>query len=650
MADKANQSNGATGERHLALINGSLSGILERLDADPSFHALAAGRVDRDDAAAADPSIVVGAPAGLRPALAAAVAARRPVVFVVASGREAEDTVDALRSWYGGDPNDIAQLEAWETLPHERLSPRADTVANRMAVFRRLAHPSGTNPMFGPIRILVVPVRSLIQPVVRGLGDVEPLVFTAGEELALDEAARRLVENSYTRVDLVMDRGEFAVRGGIIDVFPPTAPHPVRIEFFGDEIDTIREFHASDQRTYGEPKRTIWATACRELQLTEAIRGRARRLIGQIPNAEDMLESIANAIPVEGMESLMPALVDDMEPVTGMLDKRAVVMLSDPEKLRRSAEDLSKTANEFLAASWHVAASGHGAGAPISFDRASFLDFDETISALEYANHDIYRLTSFGVDASLPGHVSLAAANPGAYRGDEAKAASGIEGLIGEGIDVTVTAAAAGTLARLKRAINETGIASFAVIRSQAIDGFVDTAAKVALLTERDLTGRASAAGQAKTPKRRRKAIDLMELKTGDYVVHEQHGIGRFVGMRQRTIGTGANRTTREYLVIEYAPSKRGAPADKLFIPTDQLDQISKYIGAEAPKLNKLGGSDWAATKAKARKHVHEIAEDLVKLYSARQRTPGFAFSPDTPWQKELEDAFPYQELSLIHI
>ena len=172
----------------------------------------------------------------------------------------------------------------------------------------------------------------------------------------------------------------------------------------------------------------------------------------------------------------------------------------------------------------------------------------------------------------------------------------------------------------------------------------MDDAAKIALLTERDLTGRTSAAGQAKTPKRRRKAIDLMELKTGDYVVHEQHGIGRFVEMRQRTIGKGENQTTREYLVIEYAPSKRGAPADKLFIPTDQLDQVSKYIGAETPKLNKLGGSDWAATKAKARKHVHEIAEDLVKLYSARQRTKGYAFSKDTPWQKELEDAFPYQE------
>ena len=380
------------------------------------------------------------------------------------------------------------------------------------------------------------------------------------------------------------------------------------------------------------------------MQLTEAIRERARSLIGRIPNAEDMLESIANAIPVEGMESLLPALVDDMESITGMLPNHAVVMLSDPEKLRRAADDLMKTANEFLAASWHVAASGHGAGAPISFDQASFLDFDETITSLTYRDFDVWRLTSFTVEASRPGRIALAAHAPAEYRGDEHRAATGIEGLIDAGLQVTVTAAAHGTLARLKRAINETGITRFETIRAQAIDGFVDTAAGVALLTERDLTGRTSAAAQAKTPKRRRKAIDLMELKTGDYVVHEQHGIGRFVEMRQRAVGAGDAKTTREYLVIEYAPSKRGAPPDKLFIPTDQLDQVSKYIGAEAPKLNKLGGSDWAATKAKARKHVHEIAEDLVKLYSARQRTPGFAFSPDTPWQKELEDAFPYQE------
>ncbi|WP_029576359.1 transcription-repair coupling factor [Bifidobacterium thermacidophilum] len=623
---------------------GALSGLLDQLDHDRSFHDLSHGLVDVPANEGSEPMLNVEAVPGIRPALAAATAQRVPVVVIVPSGRESQETVEAIRSWYDGDPQDIAELEAWETLPHERLSPRADTVASRMAVFRRLTHPEPGNALFGPIKILVMPVRSLIQPVVAGLGDVEPLVFTAGEELPLDQAAARLVENAYTRVDLVMDRGQFAVRGGILDVFPPTIAHPVRIEFFGDEIDTIKEFHASDQRTYGDGLHAVWATPCRELQLTQAVRDRAKSLIGQIPNAEDMLASIADGIPVEGMESLMPALIDNMEPVQRMLPQGAVIMLSDPERLRRAADDLTKTANEFLAASWHVAASGHGAGAPISFDQASFLDYEETVSSLAYSRDEVWKLADFGVDPGLPGNVRIGASSPQEYRGDESKAATGIEGLIDAGFVVTITAGAQGTLARLKRAVNETGITRFDVLRSRAVDGFVDRDARIALLTERDLTGRSSAVGQTKTPKRRRKAIDLMELKPGDYVVHEQHGIGRYTGMQQRQIGPAGAKTTREYLVVEYAPSKRNAPADKLYIPTDQLDQVSKYIGSDAPKLNKLGGSDWAQTKAKARKHVHEIAQDLVRLYSARQRTKGFAFSPDTPWQKELEDAFPYQE------
>lgn len=621
----------------------TLVGLLDELERDSTFQALVNGDVEPPQSRT-DPSVLVGAASGLRPAIAAAMAHNTTVVLVVASSCEAVENVEAIRSWYDGNPDEVCQFEAWETLPHERLSPRADTVASRMAVLRRLKHPQADDPLFGPIRILVMPVRSLIQPVVVGLGDVQPLVFTTGEELPLEQASLRLVENAYTRSDLVMDRGQFAVRGGILDVFPPTAAHPVRIEFFGDDIESIREFHASDQRTYGENIARIWATPCRELQLTDQIRQRARSLIGSIPNADDMLESIANAIPVEGMESLMPALIDDMEPVSGLLPDRAAILLSDPEKLRRAAQDLMKTANEFLAASWHVAASGHGAGAPISFDQASFLDFDEVVSSLAFSTHSVYRLTSFGVDTSLPGHVQLAAQDPDQYRGDESRASSGIEGLLENGYEVTITSPAQGTLSRLRRILNETGITRFYALRSHAIDGFVDHDAKIALFTERDLTGRTSVGVQNKTPKRRRKAIDLVELKPGDFVVHEQHGIGRFIGMRQRTTGTGAHEATREYLVIEYAPSKRNAPADKLFIPTDQLDQVSKYIGADVPKLNKLGGSDWAATKSRARKHVHEIAADLVKLYSARQQAKGFAFSPDTPWQKELEDAFPYQE------
>ena len=208
------------------LIAGSLGDVREALARDPQFAALAHGEIETPDDAT-DPSLLIGAPQGIRPALAAATAERAPVVVIVPSGREAEELVEDIRSWYRGDPASVAQLQSWETLPHERLSPRADTVANRMEVFRRLCHPQQGSAMFGPIRILIMPVRSLIQPVVAGIGDVAPLVFTCGGEMPLDTAAQQLVRNAYTRVDLVMDRGEFAVRGGLIDVFPPTAPHPV---------------------------------------------------------------------------------------------------------------------------------------------------------------------------------------------------------------------------------------------------------------------------------------------------------------------------------------------------------------------------------------------------------------------------------------
>jgi transcription-repair coupling factor (superfamily II helicase) len=171
-------------------------------------------------------------------------------------------------------------------------------------------------------------------------------------------------------------------------------------------------------------------------------------------------------------------------------------------------------------------------------------------------------------------------------------------------------------------------------------EGFT-TGAGLVLLTEADLTGnRATATESRKLGSKRRNAVDLVTLQPGDFVVHSQHGIGKFVEMRERTV-SGA---TREYLVLEYASSKRGHPADRLFVPTDALDEISRYVGGETPTLNKLGGADWAKTKGRARKAVRQIAAQLVQLYAARQSAPGHAFAPDTPWQRELEDAFPFTE------
>ena len=185
-----------------------------------------------------------------------------------------------------------------------------------------------------------------------------------------------------------------------------------------------------------------------------------------------------------------------------------------------------------------------------------------------------------------------------------------------------------------------------AVLRGSLHDGLVlagdDSTPGMVIVTESDLTGnRVAAVGDGKRlPAKRRNQVDPLALSAGDMVVHDQHGIGRFVEMVERTIG-GARR---EYLVIEYAPSKRGHPGDRLFVPMESLDQLSRYVGGELPALSKLGGSDWANTKRKARKAVREIAGELVQLYAARQAAPGHAFGPDTPWQKELEDAFAFTE------
>jgi transcription-repair coupling factor (superfamily II helicase) len=183
------------------------------------------------------------------------------------------------------------------------------------------------------------------------------------------------------------------------------------------------------------------------------------------------------------------------------------------------------------------------------------------------------------------------------------------------------------------------------VIPFPAGTGFVAGELTFALFSEADLTGRAgtSTRDMRKMPSKRRNVVDPLQLRTGDFVVHEQHGVGRFIELTQRALG-GANAAVREYMVIEYAASRKGQPADRLFVPMDQLDQITKYTGGEAPTVNKMGGSDWQKTKSRARKAIREIAGELIRLYSARQATQGHAFAPDTPWQRELEDAFAYIE------
>jgi len=606
---------------------------------DPTVAAVVA---DRHDGLAA---LDVRGPVALRPFLTSALAGRGTVLVVTATGREADELVSDLGELV--DPEAVVAFPAWETLPHERLSPRSDTVGRRLAVLRRLVHPEDGGT---PVRVVVAPVRSVLQPQVKGLADLVPVTLRPGQDVVLDDVVRDLAAAAYSRVDLVERRGEFAVRGGIVDVFPPTEEHPLRIEFWGDTVEEIRRFAVADQRSL-DPVDHVWAPPCRELLLTDEVRRRAGVLAQEHPSLAELFGKIAEGHAVEGMESLAPVLTDDTELFVDLLPPDSTVLVCDPERVRARAHDLVATSEEFLQASWAAAATG--GEAPIDLGSAAFRMLDDVRLHTLGLGHAWYALSPFGLDVDAATRAVEMEAAP-TYRGDTTAALADIRGWLHDGRRVVFVAPGAGQAQRtvewlaendIAAALDDTVTAPSARVVQVAVGdvehGLVLSAIDLVVLTYDDLVGqRAVERTERKMPARRRKQVDPLELSPGDHVVHEQHGVGRYVELVQRVVHGAA----REYLVIEYAPSKRGQPADRLFVPMDQLDQVSRYVGGEQPSLDKLGGGDWTTRKNKARKAVRQIAGELIKLYAARQATKGHAFGPDTPWQAELEDAFAFVE------
>jgi len=599
-------------------------------------------------------------PAALRPfVVKGLVDAGRTVLVVAATAREAEDLVEVLGDVL--DPARVGYYPAWETLPHERLSPRSDTVGRRLAVLRRLRHP-GADEGNGPLDVVVAPIRSVLQPQVQGLADLEPVELAVGDSADLDDVVRRLSDAAYSRVDLVEKRGEFAVRGGIVDIFPPTEEHPLRVEFFGDDIDEIRSFAVADQRTL-EPVQRLWAPPCRELLLTDDVRRRAKALGAEHPELAELTDRMAEGVAVEGMESLAPVLVDEMEMLVDLLPAESHVLLLDPERVRTRAHDLVATSEEFLGASWAAAAGG--GQAPIDLGAASLREIGDVRQDVLAQGKAWWSVSPFGLDDDIDDSSRAVDVRPAEeYRGDVERAVADIRGWVAEGTRVVLLSEGHGPAQRMVEVLGEHDVparlvdslvsmdqvstssttGSVVTVTCASLDhGFVDPTVRLALLTREDVLGqRASTRDMRKMPTRRKKQIDPLELKAGDYVVHEQHGVGRFVEMKQREF-QGA---VREYLVLEYGSSKpRGnSQPDRLFVPADTLDQVTRYVGGEQPSLDRLGGGDWAKRKGRARKAVREIAAELIKLYAARQATQGHAFAPDSPWQRELEDAFPFHE------
>jgi transcription-repair coupling factor (superfamily II helicase) len=622
----------------------------------------------------ADFSLVEGLRAPLLAALLDRRSTPRSLLAVVATSRESESLREALASVAPGA--EVVDFPAWETLPHERLSPSIETVGRRIEALRRVADWSAraADAASGPL-IVVASVRAALQPLADNLTSLASLDITAGGRgYNLADVQSRLVDLAYSRVDMVTRRGEFAVRGGILDVFAPVAEHPVRIEFFGDEAEQIREFSVADQRSLAEPVASVHLPPCRELLLSDAVKQRAREMQHEFPSLGQMLAKIAEGIPVDGMESLAPALVDRLVPLTHYLPADSAIAVLSPERVASRAVSLLETNREFLSAAWNAATAG--AEAPIDLDAGDFLTLQQLREAA--GARSWWTLSSFDTGAatvladesiddlvdSAGDYVRIDARPVPSFTGQAEGAIEHVGSLLKHGWHVVVVAQGHGLVDRAAEALGEHGYAARVVdslpadadagvaylLTASVEHGFELPESQLAVLNESEFFGRAVGYESRQVKKlatRRKNVVDPLQLTAGDFIVHQTHGIGKFVELVRREVSSGGRnpvKTTREFLLIEYAPSKRGYPGDKLYVPTDQLDLISRYVGGEAPALSKMGGSDWAAAKSKARKAVRDIAVELVKLYSARMASRGHAFAPDTPWQRELEEAFPFAE------
>lgn len=595
--------------------------------ATPPLHALSA-LLFEDPAviAAASGSELVSVPDVARPLFIAALnrlTGRRPLLIAAPTAAEAERIAGDLIPLLGSEAVEL--FPAWETLPFERVSPNLETMGRRLRVMWRLRTDDES------LSVVVAPVRALVQRLGPHVEDVEPIILSAGEQIDRDALLQRLVAAGYRREYQVELRGEVAVRGSIVDVYPSTADHPVRIDLWGDEVERLSGFSVTDQRSTRDLE-TVTIFPARELLPTPEVRERARLLISEAPWGREQWERLSEGQTFDGMESWLPWLSGDEHLLTDLLGARSQVLLLEPRRLRDRAGDLLDDEDALagvLAGTWGAK--------PDALARLT-LNFDRLLSGSKAMVTNILG----SPDRPETPHFAASAFDP--VVGDSEALADRVRQLRSSGVRVVVAAEGPASARRLSEVLTNENIdapyleaplvtaGSVSVVVAPIERGVVSVASGIALIAEADLSGRRRVHRKARGARRSADYYD--DLKVGDYVVHQVHGVGRFDGMGKRSIGG----VERDYLMIAY----RGS--DRLYVPTDQIGTVRRYTGGDSPSLSRMGGAEWQKTRSKVRNAVAAIAAELVTLYRTRLATPGHAFGPDTPWQREMEDAFPYEE------
>ncbi|MGB9465547.1 MAG: transcription-repair coupling factor [Candidatus Acidiferrum sp.] len=557
---------------------------------------------------------------------------RRPAFFITDSNRRAEalaETVRFFSSVFPGVNGGVATLPAFDTLPWESQSPHPDILERRAATLFRLTD--------GQVSLVIAPVQAALwryQDATLYLSLARTL--TKDAEVPLEQLIAHLAGVGYTRTEMVELPGQFAMRGGIVDVFSAEAPRPVRIELLGDTVESVREFDPRTQRSIAPVQRTTL------LPLTE---WNVAALVGASQahpqNTASVWEAASFFGPSEqsGQSSIFELAESSLKPV---------VFLDEPQNLREAAEEHLAHATEIY--------ERHGSATAPSASHF-FLNEEEFAAAL--AKTSQAHLEQLAVNIGTTPQFELSSRPSPRFHGDVVACMGDVKSQLGSGGKVFLTAASTGELERLADISREYEVpyvlgesenaaagftaegaletAGLLLIRAPFAEGVTFPEAKLTIFGHADLFD-VTPTVERPSHKIRTSGFftDFAELKPGDFIVHVDHGIGQFEGLRQ--IESDGHRG--EFMLLRYADDAR------LYVPLERMDLVQSYRVVEGshPTLDKLGGTGWNTRKTRVRKSLEDMADQLLALYAARKTAQGFAFSTDGNFQREFEDAFEFEE------
>lgn len=580
----------------------------------------------------------------------------RPLVVVLDKASAAEEFYETLRFFMpeGAGAAPLLYFPPWETLPYEDTPPHPEVSGARLAALERLIDP--------PKKFVLV---TTIEAAARRTIPREPLKKSIlhvkkGSVIKLENLAEKLSSRGYRRVDLVEERGEFSIRGGIVDVYQGSGRYPIRIELFGDDVESIRLYNPETQRSMeniGSASLAPFREVFYEPRGREALIDRLDVMKGALGISESKAPAVKEAVTegmfFNGMEKLLPAFYQETATLFDYLPKDAAFVIDENDRLEKHAQSFYE-----LIENGRTDASERGEIAP----RADLLFIPENELGEELSRRELLRLGELPIEEEQGETFIISASQAKRYGGDVAAFMGDLEKMRSEGYYALLVASTNGGVERLSRILKEGDLGArrldeegvrelighftdaqpglfegdLFLTKGALASGFVIPSDKWAAFTDVEILGKVPKLRHRVKTRGKAFSVGVEDLASGDLVVHSSHGVGRYVGARQMVIGD----TENEYLEIEYADKQR------LFLPMYNIYLIKKYSGAGGvrPALDKMGGTTWKKTKARIKKSIMEMADHLLKLYAARKIESGISFSPDTAFHSEFADMFEYEE------